>query len=161
MGSSSGTTMKAISKKSMKKPRAKITNMLTARKPVRPPGSCSSNSLISTSPPTPRNTRLKAVEPIRMAITIAVVRTVESLTCRRAARLKPPWAAARAMAPTAPSTPASVGVAMPKKMLPSTSRIRIRGAASTFTSPRAVSGGRPVVSSGGASSGRRALITTT
>ena len=69
-----------------------------------------------------------------MAITMAVVLIVLSHTLESCLRLKPPLRAARRIAPTAPITPASVGVAMPKKMLPSTIRIKDKGGSIDCTS---------------------------
>ena len=83
------------------------------------------------SPPRLRNTRAKAVEPSKIAITMAVTRRVSSQTLARLVRLKPPSMAASTMAPTAPKAPASVGVAMPKKMLPNTKKISAKGGSST------------------------------
>ena len=58
--------MKAISKKSKKKARTKTNRLTTIRKPTTPPGSEVSRCSIHRSPSTPRNTRLKTEEPIRI-----------------------------------------------------------------------------------------------
>ena len=49
-GTSSGMTMNAISKKSMKKPRMKIVTLAATRKPTLPPGKFVSSSSIQMSP---------------------------------------------------------------------------------------------------------------
>ena len=78
-----------------------------------------------------------AVEPTSRNITIAVSRVVSSMRSRaRASSSGAAQTAARTMAPTAPSAPASVGVATPKKMLPSTMRIRASGGSRTSITRR-------------------------
>ena len=64
-----------------------------------------------------------SVEPIRMNITIAVMRMVDSIACRISVQVRRRCSAASTIAPTAPIAPASVGVAMPRKIVPSTRKI--------------------------------------
>ncbi len=52
-GASSGTTMKAISKKSRKNARKKMNTLTKIRKPVWPPGRCDSRCSIQWEPSTP------------------------------------------------------------------------------------------------------------
>jgi hypothetical protein len=59
-----------------------------------------------------------------MKITIEVMRIVDSMPCRTSVQVSRRFNAARAMAPTAPMAPASVGVARPMKIVPSTRKIR-------------------------------------
>ena len=136
-GASSGMMMKAISKKSRKKPSTKIARLATISRPMRPPGSVVSRCSIQRSPFSPRKTSAKAVEPTRMNITMAVREVVYSLASRSTFHDSRLLAAARPIAPTAPTAPASVGVAIPAKMLPSTSRISTRGGISTVSTWRA------------------------
>ena len=156
-GTIRGTMMKAISKKSMKKPSPKTITLTTRRKPSDPPGRSCSTPAIQTSPSSPRNTSAKAVEPISRNMTMIVRRVVSAmaafsvLTDRRRCR------AASPMAPSAPKEPASVGVATPAKMLPSTTRISTKGGSIEPTTRRSSSvPGMSRNSSGmaGAASGR-------
>src|SRR6476620_7530173 len=76
-GPTSGTRMKASSKKSRKKASTKNMRFTTSRKPVVPPGSevnrCSSHRSLLT----PRNTSENTEEPIRMNTTKQESRVVE------------------------------------------------------------------------------------
>ena len=81
-GASSGTMMKAISKKSRKKARKKTNRLTTIRKPSGPPGRSLSMCSTQTLPSTPWKTSEKTVEPIRMNITIADRRIVDSIAWR-------------------------------------------------------------------------------
>ena len=68
-GRSSGTMMKASSKKSRKKASTKTIALTTIRKPIWPPGRLVSRLSTQRSPLTPRKIRLNTVEPIRMNMT--------------------------------------------------------------------------------------------
>ena len=156
--------MKAISKKSMKNPSRKITRFATTRKPSRPPGSPVNISSIHRSPYSPRNTSENAVEPSSRNITIEVRRVVCSSASASERRSSLRFAAASASAPTAPSAPASVGVATPAKMLPSTSRIRTSGGtitSATWRSSSSPNGSRSSAGSAGAICGRTNANTAT
>ena len=59
-----------------------------------------------------------------MNTTIDVSRIVESMACSTSGHVKRRCSAARTIAPTAPMAPASVGVARPSPMVPSTRKIR-------------------------------------
>jgi hypothetical protein len=58
-----------------------------------------------------------------MKITIAVMRMVFDIASRISFQVKRPLIMASTTAPTAPMAPASVGVARPMKMVPSTRKI--------------------------------------
>ena len=55
---------------------------------------------------------------------MAVMRMVMAIASRTSGHVRRRCSAARSMAPTAPMAPASVGVASPMKMVPSTRKIR-------------------------------------
>ena len=69
--------------------------------------------------------------------TIEVRRVVTSMVPIRVLRSRRRLMAASNIAPTAPKAPASVGVAMPAKIDPSTARIRNSGGIITSTTRRA------------------------
>ena len=64
-------------------------------------------------------------------MTIVVSFAVASIVSLTAFIVRRPRDSASAMAPTAPRAPASVGVAMPAKMLPRTTRISTMGGSMT------------------------------
>src|SRR3569833_88984 len=74
LGPTSGTTMKAISKKSRKKDSTNTSRLTATRKPSTPPGSWLNKCSTQTSPSSPRNTSVKMVEPMRMKMTKVVSR---------------------------------------------------------------------------------------
>ena len=124
-GASSGTMMKAISKKSRKKARKNTKRLTMIRKvTLSPPVIEISMCSIQTPPSTPWKTSEKTVDPIRMKMTIAVSRMVDSMPSRISFQLSRLCMAASTIAPTAPIAPASVGVARPRKIVPSTRKIR-------------------------------------
>ena len=86
-GASNGTTMKAISKKSRKKARKKTKMLTKTRKPVWPPGRWLSRCSIQWVPSTPWNTSEKTVAPIRMKMTIEVMRMVLPIASRSSFQL--------------------------------------------------------------------------
>ena len=122
-GASSGMTMKAISKKSRKKARKKTKMLTKTRKPSWPPGRPVSMCSIQRPPSMPWNTSEKQVEPTRMNTTMAVMRMVDCIPCRTSGQVSRRCSAASTIAPTAPMAPASVGVARPMKIVPSTRKI--------------------------------------
>src|SRR5277367_3298613 len=61
-----GTTTKMISKASITKPSTNTASITASTAPPVPPGRCVSRRSTSRSPPSPRNTRLKIVAPIRI-----------------------------------------------------------------------------------------------
>ena len=71
-----GRMMKAISKKSRKNATKKMKMLMKIRKPQTPPGSEVRRCSSQTPPETPRNTTEKQVEPIRMKMTMQVMRMV-------------------------------------------------------------------------------------
>ena len=73
---------------------------------------------------------------LRLNITIEVSRVVSPIAPCSAVSDRRRLSCARSIAPTAPRAPASVGVAMPAKMLPSTSRIRTSGGTMTSITRR-------------------------
>ena len=125
-----GTTTKMISKASITKPSRNIASMTTRMAPAAPPGGSPAPRCTMSSPPRPRNTRLNMVAPIRMTKIMQVTCVVRCTTGASAAPSVPLMAASR-IEPTAPTEAASVGVAMPPRIEPSTARMRSSGATST------------------------------
>jgi hypothetical protein len=82
--------MKAISKKSRKNASVNTIRLTTMRKPSTPPGNWSNRCSTQTSPSSPRNTRVKMVEPIRMKMTKVVSLVVLSIAWVSCRRLNPP-----------------------------------------------------------------------
>ena len=105
--------------------------------PVAPNGKPSSTRLMSSSPPSPRSTSVKHTAPSTAAKMNAVVREVSSSTSPSTRRFNAPFAAASKSAPAAPTPAASVGVARPKKMLPSTARIKSAAGTTARTNAQA------------------------
>ena len=126
-GPISGMMMNASSKKSRKKASTNTRMLTTIRKPSWPPGRPVSRCSTHLGPSTPWNARLKTVAPIRMNSTKHDSFIVESIAWRISFRSMRPRASAITSAPTAPIAPPSVGVAMPRKMVPSTRKIRASG----------------------------------
>ena len=120
MGARMGTTMKQIWRKSRKKPSRKMRSMLAMRKPSVPPGRLVITSSTRWSPPMPRNTRPKAVAPIRIRNTMLVSRVVRRMASFNLSRESCPCRAASSSAPSAPTAADSVGEAIPKNMEPRT-----------------------------------------
>ncbi len=122
-----GTMIKAISKKSMKNPKKNTKRLTSRRKASAPPGRLDRISAIQRSPSNPLRTNVNTVEPISRKMTITVRRTVSSITSCRILIENLLFKEESKMAPTAPKDPASVGVAIPMNMLPSTTRIKMIG----------------------------------
>ena len=122
-GARMGTRMKAISKKSRKNASTKMNVATNSRKPICPPGSAVSRCSTQCPPSMPWKTRVNTVEPIRMNITIAVMRIVDCAADHSRGSVIRRCIAARRTAPTAPMAPDSVGVARPTRMVPSTRKI--------------------------------------
>ena len=76
---------------------------------------------------------MKTRAPTRMNITKADSLAVESIACRSSGQLSRRFASAMTSAPVAPIAPPSVGVAMPRKIVPSTRKISASGGISTIT----------------------------
>jgi hypothetical protein len=130
--------------------------------PFGPNGSACSALAMNSSPPSWRSVTAKSVAPRKMPKMKAVVTVVFWHTSLRTAHVSRRLAIARSVAPKAPSPEASVGVAMPKKIEPSTARISAKGgstASSVFRTRRMVTGSRSV--GAGASFGRSCAETTT
>ena len=83
------------------------------------------------SPLTPWKVRLNTREPIRMKITKEDSLAVEFIAWLSSDQLSRRLASARTSAPVAPMAPPSVGVAMPRKIVPSTRKISASGGIST------------------------------
>ena len=126
-GASIGITMNAISKKSMNIPRMKTRMFTTIRKPIAPPGRLSNRCSTQTCPSAALNVNENTVEPIRMNITKLDSRVVLTSACLSRAMFNRLRATAITSAPTAPIAPPSVGVATPRKMVPSTRKISTSG----------------------------------
>ena len=117
--------MRQISIQSKKKP---STNTSTIRKvrisqPVSSP-IAARISLTISSPPSERNTNENSVAPKNMKKTMALVSAEFSMTSFIAFMLSRLLNHASRIAPKAPTPAASVGVAQPAKIEPSTSTIR-------------------------------------
>jgi len=75
--------------------------------------------------------KLNTVDPMRMNITKMVSFVAFSIACIKSELFRRRRDAAMISAPTAPMAPPSVGVAIPRKMVPSTRNIKINGGMST------------------------------
>ena len=126
-GASSGTKINASSKKSKKNAKTKIKILTTIRKPSAPPGNPTNNCSTQTSPFTARNTKTNTVEPIRINSTKDDNFAVASNACFSKGNCKRRLNHANNSAPVAPMAPPSVGVAMPRKIVPSTKKINNNG----------------------------------
>ena len=80
MGATIGTTTTAISMKSRKKPRIKITNITMTNCIQNPPGSDTRNSRTNSSPPKARKAAVNMAAPNRITKTNAVVLAVSIIT---------------------------------------------------------------------------------
>ena len=80
IGETIGTTTTAISMKSRKKPKRKITTITTINCAQKPPGRPVKNSLTISSPPKPRNAAVNMAAPNRMINTIEFVLALSSIT---------------------------------------------------------------------------------
>ena len=99
-----------------------------------PPGMFSKISVTTSSPPKPRNTSENSAAPIRIRNTIEVTLVVERTTSVRVFRLSLRLARASISAPKAPTAEASVGVARPPRIEPSTQTISTIGGTRPFIS---------------------------
>ena len=126
-GATIGTTTKVISIKSRIKPSKKITSITSSVAATIPPGRLLKNCSTTSSPPNPRNTREKIAAPIRIRNTIDVTSVVLWATSLSLARLSCPRRPANRVAPNAPTPAASVGVAAPVRIDPSTATIKNTG----------------------------------
>ena len=143
-GARIGITMKAISKKSMKQPRMNTRTFTTIRKPKAPPGMSSKRCSTQMWPSAALKVKEKTVEPIRMNSTKVDKRAVLSMAWRRSGKSRRLRIKAMISAPRAPMAPPSVGVATPRKMVPSTRKIRISGGMSTKVTCCAKRDSRPM-----------------
>ena len=80
IGATIGTTTTAISMKSRKKPRMKITSMTMTNWVQKPPGRLPRNSRTSSSPPKARKAAVSMAAPSRMMKTSEVVFAVSIIT---------------------------------------------------------------------------------
>ena len=120
--------------------------------PQTPPGMFVIISRTSVSPPIPRNTKPKAIAPIKIINTMLVRRIVSCMAAFMLFMVSCPWAAESIMAPSAPTAADSVGDAIPAKIEPSTLVMSNRGGDKvnmTFLSKSPSS----LISSAGATSG--------
>ena len=101
-----------------------------------PPGRLLRNSCTRLSPPIMRNTMEKTEAPSRMMKTILVIVAVAIIVSRRMRKDRRQRRAASTIAPTAPTEAASVGVAMPPRIEPSTARISKSGGTSATKKSR-------------------------
>src|SRR4051794_1207171 len=133
-----GKKRKARAKKSRKKARMKQKALVKMRKPSWPPGRLVRRCSTQRSPSTPRKTRLKTVEPMRMKTTKEESFAVVSIAWRKRLQSRRLLMRARMSAPVAPIAPPSVGVATPMKIVPSTRKISASGGVSTQTTRSAI-----------------------
>ena len=129
--------IKQISINSRNTPKTKITRLLTSRKASLPPGKLTSRFVMRILPPRASNTREKKEDPNKIINTTAETTAVEWAASWINFALNLPFKAASPQAPTAPTQPASVGVARPKKMLPNTAKMRNKGGTTAFSTRRA------------------------
>ena len=122
-----GITIKMISKVSRMKPKKNMMIITTATAAKGPPGRLLRNSCTRLSPPIMRNTMEKTEAPNRMTKTMLVIVAVAIIVSRRMRKDRRQRMAASTIAPTAPTEAASVGVAMPPRIEPSTARISKSG----------------------------------
>ena len=142
-GPMSGMMMKANSKKSRKKASRNTRIFTTMRKPSCPPGRPDSRCSTHLGPSTPWKAKLNTVAPIRINKTKHDNFMVESMAWRISLRSMRPRASAIAKAPTAPIAPPSVGVAMPRKIVPSTRKIKPSGGIITKVTRSAILDNKP------------------
>ena len=131
-GATNGNTMSVISIQSKTKPNKKVTKRMVMMMPEGSKGNPSSPRSINSSPPSPLRTREKAVAPKKIAKIYAVVRVVSVRASLTTSRDNLPAIQVNTTAPNAPTPAASVGVARPKKMDPSTAKIRRIGGNTDF-----------------------------
>ena len=96
-------------------------------------------------PSTPWNAKLKTVAPIKMNNTKQDSFMVESMACRMSFMSMRLRAMAMTKAPTAPIAPPSVGVAIPKKIVPSTRKISAKGGMRTKVTRSAMFDNKPIL----------------
>ena len=80
IGATIGTTTTAISIKSRKKPRTKITNITMINLDQKPPGNEFKNSLTKSSPPKALKAAVKSAAPSKIIKTNEVVLAVSNMT---------------------------------------------------------------------------------
>jgi hypothetical protein len=136
--------MNESSKKSRKNASRKIMILTTIRNPIWPPGKPVSKCSTHFWPSTPWNTRLKIVEPIRMKTTKHESFVVVLRACFSSEKLSRPRTSAMMIAPIAPMAPPSVGVAIPRKIVPNTRKISNSGGISTKVTRSAMRDSRPI-----------------
>ena len=143
-GPISGMMMKANSKKSRKKASTNTRMLTTIKKPSCPPGSPESKCSTHLGPSTPWKARLNTVAPIKIKSTKHDSFMVESMAWRINFRSIRPRAIAMTSAPVAPIAPPSVGVAMPRKIVPSTKKISPSGGIITKVTRSAIFDSSPM-----------------
>jgi hypothetical protein len=129
-----GTKMMMISLHSSGQPSRKMISWESSRKVSGVRFIASTNSLMSPSPPRYENTEENVHDPTKSQHTIAEVRAVRNTASLSRVQVKARYAMARTMAPRAPMAAASLGVASPKRIAPSTDRIRMASGKNACTS---------------------------
>jgi hypothetical protein len=104
-----------------------MITITTRTAPNAPPGNSAKILVMRSSPPKPLKTSENIDEPKRIMKTIAVISVVVSTASVKFFLVKLLLLIARRTAPKAPTPAASVGVAMPKRIEPSTEEIRTKG----------------------------------
>ena len=94
---------------------------------MEPPGRFNKKSSTTTSPPNPRKTSENIEPPMRIINTIELIFAVSRDTTLRITKLNCLDRIAIIVAPTAPTAADSVGVAIPVKIDPKTTIIKISG----------------------------------
>jgi transglutaminase/protease-like cytokinesis protein 3 len=124
MGAKIGSTISVISIQSKKKPSRKIIPISTNRIDHGPTPVSRMKSTIIRSPPMVLNTKAKAVAPTKMPNSIPPVSAERLQTSRKFAQVSCRLNAASRIEPEGAHARASVGVAKPAKIDPSTITIR-------------------------------------
>ncbi len=128
-----------------------------------PPGRLVRTRWTRSSPPKPRKTSEKTDAPMKIRNTMLVTTVVVRVTVLSCSRLSWWWAAASRIAPMAPTDAASVGVARPPMIEPSTATMSNSGGISTSPvrrrRPAALKLARSLAGTGGAARGRSSART--
>ena len=160
IGEINGSIISVSSIQSKKNPRIKVISKIVIRMPVGSKGSPRRVRSINSSPPKPRSTKEKAVAPSRTAKIYPVVRVVSLTTSDNTDSPILPFKVANIRAPAAPNPAASVGVAIPKKMLDSTDTIRAAGGSIALNKSHNEVQSKGTSDAAGARLGKTVLIAT-
>ena len=126
-GPTIGTTTRVIWIKSKINPNKNISIITTRTAPNAPPGNSVNIPVIRSSPPNPLKTRENTEEPKSIINTMAVISVVVSTASDKFFLVRLLLLSANIIAPKAPTPAASVGVAIPRRIEPSTDEINTKG----------------------------------